>query len=901
MNSLLSKIWFPAAVVAFAAATTVEYGPASEPSARLLGVPMEEIVDSPDTVVYRHDGYRAGWTAEDFKMDVKDFKDSITISFGDSLAMMSDTSAVKDSVHVLTARDTIAVPDSLRLTDPFRYKYYVALVDSPTHLLVRDSLKAAGDSIDWPKLDSLYALDSIALVKAKFDEWYAGLDKNGRKKYEMEQKARRKLDAMNRATARKDSIAEVKDSILKNTPRILETFALPDSLHYKRIVKWTHEREFHRINVSEQDTSFNYRFNDYPFMRKDVNATWLGVSGSPVQYYNYFNRKSDEKVSFYEAQESWSYSAATMPMYNTKTPYTELSYTGTLFAGTEKESDNLHLLTTQNITPAFNFLLEFDRFGGGGMLQEENTANKTSVLGANYLGKNYLAHAGIISNNVSRQENGGISNNFWIRDTTVNAREITTTLKDATSRIRKNTVFLDQQYRIPFTFINTMRENKTDKLIAQAYTDSVKARGNEVDPEKLALYVSDRRKSREAADTLSDDNITTAFIGHSSEFSVYRRTYKDKISSSDRKGDSFYNGAYFINPKATNDSMRVSRLDNKAFIRLQPWSEDGIVSRINAGVGDRLLTWYSFDPTFTKKNSNVSWNSAYVFAGAEGKLRNYIDWYAKGEFVFAGYEAADLDIDANMRFTIYPFRKARTSPVSLNLKFDTSLDEPEFYQQHMMSNHFKWDNEFGKISTTRIQAAIDIPHWKIKASAGYALLANNIYYDTFGIARQNDTPMSVLSANLDKEFVIGDILHLDNRALFQLSSNEEVIPLPTLAVNLKYYVQFNINNGAMYMQIGANALYNTAWYSPAWNPALGVFMNQTDEKYNNGPIFDAFVNMQWKRATIFIKYLNAGQGWPMDRSDYFTAHHYIYSQSAVKLGIYWPFYTQPAKAAGAHQ
>lgn len=99
----------------------------------------------------------------------------------------------------------------------------------------------------------------------------------------------------------------------------------------------------------------------------------------------------------------------------------------------------------------------------------------------------------------------------------------------------------------------------------------------------------------------------------------------------------------------------------------------------------------------------------------------------------------------------------------------------------------------------------------------------------------------------------------------------------------------------MLMQIGANGLYNTAWNSPAWNPALGVFHNQTENKYTNGPYFDAFVNMQWKRATIFVKLENAGQGWPMKKNDYFSADRYIVTQRMVKLGVFWPFYTQPGK------
>ena len=62
------------------------------------------------------------------------------------------------------------------------------------------------------------------------------------------------------------------------------------------------------------------------------------------------------------------------------------------------------------------------------------------------------------------------------------------------------------------------------------------------------------------------------------------------------------------------------------------------------------------------------------------------------------------------------------------------------------------------------------------------------------------------------------------------------------------------------------------------------------EQYGNTPVFDVFVNMQWKKCCIFIKMENAGRGWPMKNRDYFTAHHYIQPPGMIKVGISWPFY-----------
>ena len=823
MKTAFSRIWFPAAVVSAMVAQLISVETPSQDF-------TFSVAPQTDTIIYKNK-FASRASAE---------------SENDSLFVLE---AVADTNRI-TARDTMKVPDSLKFADPFRYKYYVATVDSLTHTIVRDSLKAAGDTLDWPKIDSLYLADSVAKAKDAFAKWYAGLSPAEKKKYDYEQKINAKLH-------RADSIAEVKqqkkdlrDSILEATPRVLQTFAMADSLQYKRIIRWTHDRQFHQITNISPDTTYNERFHDYPYLRKDVGATWLGTPGSALQTYDFFQRNYTEDVAFYEPFESWAFSPETLPLYNTKTPYTELAYWGSLFATREKESDNLHILTSSNITPEFNYTLSYDRFGSGGMLLEETTKNKNVVASANYLGKKYLMHAGYIYNMVSQKENGGIIDNTWIRDTVVDAREIQVNLNGATSLIKKNTFFVDQQLRIPFEFINNLRAKKDSNFVA-------------------------------------DDNVTTAFIGHSSEFSTYRRIYQDNENASSSR---FYDNFYLTNGPAF-DSLRVMKLDNKVFIRLQPWASDGIISKLNVGVGNKIMKWYDQDPTMLYTKNNTVWNSTYLYAGAEGQLKKYIHWDATGGYTFMGYQMNDLYLKGNLALNFYPFRRAKNSPVSINGHFETSLKEPDHYQQRLVTNHFKWNNDFDKISTTKIQGSIDIPRWKFSVSAGYALLDKNIYYDTLGIVRQNTTPMSVFNVAVKKNITLFNTIHLDNRVLFQKSSNETVMPLPAVALNARYYLEFDVVKNVLRSQLGADVYYTTKWYASAWNPSVGAFQNQNKEKYGNCPYIDAFVNLQWKRASIYVKLQNAGMGWPMDSADYFSAAGHIMTQRVVKFGVYWPFYT----------
>ena len=890
MKNFLAKIWVPALLVSIAAL-------------QAFGIDLRRAlsyVDTKDTLAHT---ITADSSASTFATDsLVQIADSTRLQM-DSLVLQMDSLLQKTAdTLVLSARDTIRVPDSLKTTDPFFYKYYIAVKDSTTRVHVRDSLIQIGDTLELYRLDSLYIKDSTDVAIAKHNAWYASLSRKERRKYDAEMKLPELIAKVNRKMAVKDSIKSYRDSVRENTPRVLETFAFPDSMQYKRIVTWTHDRDFHDIeNLRDQspDSSFNYNFNDYPFMKQDVNATWLGVSGSPVQFYDYFKRQEEDNAIFYAPYQTWSYDPETLPQYNTKTTYTELDYYGTLFANKEKEESNVKILSTQNITPELNILLQYNRYGSNGMLKREDVNNRNAVMAANYTGKKYLMHVGYIYNRIKKSENGGIKDLSWIRDTTVDAREIGVYLQDASNDLKKNTLFLDQSYRIPLSFLDKdVRAEKKLRKAEDAKLDSLMTVGDSLQIAEYSQSIERRRARKEETDldTLKTE-ITTAFIGHSSEYSVIRKTYADKISTGDTDARDYFGNRFYLNPTTSHDSLRVMKFENKVFIRLQPWKSDGIVSKLDVGLGDKLLNYFSFNPAeYITGRNNVIQNSLYLYAGAQGQYDKYLQWDAKGRYTFLGHEINDFSIEGNMSFSAYPFRRDRKSPLTLNVHFETSLKEPDYYQQHLYTNHFKWDNNFGKISTTKLEASLNIPRWDMDASFGYGLLSNNIYYDTEGIVRQNTTPMSVISASIRKDFQVWK-LHFENRATMQFSSNSEVMPLPLLALNLRYYFQFDVVKNVMKMQIGANGMYTTKWYAPGYNPVLGVFHNQDIEKFGGCPYIDAFVNIQWKRVSIFVKAINVNMGWPSKKADYFTAAGYINSQRAFKFGITWPFYVFSQKNA----
>lgn len=831
---------------------------------------------------------------------------------------------------------------------------YVRLVQTG---FPQDTVPKGGDSLNTA--DSTVMLpDSTALLP---DSLLSGIDTtgmadstasadtaSGTKEYEPWE-----LREMARDSARRvrDSLKGIRDSIRWSKPRVLETGFVPDSLYYKRILSWNTGPYINEYRHMHMDTTFNDWFTEYPFYKEDLDAVYLGTVGSAVQNVNFFRRRELDRFKAYAPYITYSHVPENMPFYNVKAPYTELAYWGTIFAFKDKEETNVRFLHTQNITPELNLAVLYQGWKALGMLENEKTVNNSLEVSANYLGRNYIAHAGLIHHNITRQENGGIQDSYMVRDTTVDAKTIAVNLQEAQNKLSRNTFFIDHSYNIHLeSKSRRMRKAMEDDSVLAAAVDSIvalrmqryaeavdaaveaarmpadtgaadsTAAGGQLPApadsaavpaltDSLMARTADSLLRASVMDTLlppSEDEIYTALadsllfgsagegpmlsVGHVGEVTRYYRYYTDNIALNDEVGRNFYNNMFYINPTSSADSTRMLTVDNKLFFRLQPWARDAVVSQISGGLGYQWNSIYAFNPDmFLTGNGNRSLHDLYVYAGARGQYRKYLNWEAQARYSFLGYWQNDFSVDADLDVSFYPF-KDKSEPIVLGGKFSTSLKEPDWFSQHYYSNHYVWDNDFGKTSTTKVEAFLDIPKWRLEASFSYGLVNNYLYNDTLGVIRQHDGLINVMSGYVRKDFKLWKF-HLDNKILFQYSSNRDVLPLPMLTFHMRYYLELEAVRNVLTVQIGADATMNTPYYAPAYNPALGTFQLQTRELIGYNPYIDVFLNMQWKRVNVFIKVINVGQGWP-DGGNMFSAYHYIKPYRGFKVGIHWPFYIE---------
>ena len=651
-------------------------------------------------------------------------------------------------------------------------------------------------------------------------------------------------DARDIKRAIKKNKQDYRDSVVKNTPRILETFVVPDSLYYKHILKWTHSPYTNDITLQERDTSCNYNFFDLPALKDDADAIYLGVPGSALQRTNYFRRETLKEASFFDTYLTYTYTPATLPMYNVKSPFTQLSYWGNPFSSKQKEESSIDLLSTQNITPSLNLTLMYRQFGGTGDLEGGKTNTRTSEIGLDYIGKKYEMNAAYLATRVKNSENGGVSDTYWVTDTLIDNKAVPINLQKASNLLKRRTIFITQSLSIPMNFF------------------------------------------RKDADSLALGQGTAAYIGHSLEFSKYSKVYTDAIALTDATGRSFYFDQFNIHETASFDSVSVRNIDNRFFLTLQPFSNDALLSKVTGGIGYQILSYYGFQPeSYVTGNKNKTYHNTYLYGDARGMLKKYINWDAFGRIYTSGYYLGDLEIAANLALSVYPIQQG----IHLKLHGETTLQEPGFYEQNLFFNHHQWNNEFVKTSRTKFEASLEIPYTQTKLSAGYALINNLIYYDETSTVRQFTKPVQTIAVALEQNLRLW-AFHFDHKAVYQITSNDEVLPLPQLSVNARYYVQFPIVRNVLEVQIGANAIFYTKYYLQSYSPDLGVFYNQRTYEWGGNPYVDFFVNAQWKTASIFVKYTDGLDGWP--RREYFCSTNYIRPGKAFKFGIAWPFYVK---------
>jgi hypothetical protein len=642
----------------------------------------------------------------------------------------------------------------------------------------------------------------------------------------------------------------VPDSLKEEKERKpLESYFFDDSLRNRTIFSWRVVPGHNQIDTIAVDTMSNRFETDYSFMLEDVGSAYLGNLGGAARPLNWFRQPRMQDFSFLNAYDAYLTTPERARFFNTKRPFTNLTWF--MSGQTANAEEQLRVLHAQNISPSTGFNLDYLNRGTRGMYRYQAAKDKNLSLVASHTGKRYSVHGGYIYNMGEIRENGGIQNMGDVRDTVLNpVSMIDVKLNDARNNFKWNSFFVTQAYGIPL----------------QRVTDA-------------DLSIADK---------------SSIFIGHAFEYTAVHKQYTDTREGS-RKGlldnagrvigyDEFYEH-WYIDPNRTRDSIGETKMDNKLFVQIQPWNREGIVGTIDGGIGFTTRRYYMFHPDdYLYQNRKTNRTDTYLYGNVQGKLRRYLDWGAGIDYHFVGYRAQDIRLEAQLSTSAY----IRRRPVTLRLHGFIDNRTADFWTENYRSNHFIWQNDFGKETETRLEATLDIPSIGLEAGAYNSLLGDPIYYGPDALPLQHSGTVNVTGVYVRKDTRVG-ILRLNHRVLYQTSTDASVAPVPQLSAYAAWFLDFNAVRDVLRMQVGVDGWYNTEYYAPGYNPATMQFYNQQEMKLGNYPFLDAFVSAKWKRLRILVKFQHVNENLFGTRT-YFQVPNYPLNRRMFKLGFSWSYY-----------
>ncbi|MGL5914558.1 MAG: putative porin [Bacteroidales bacterium] len=563
-----------------------------------------------------------------------------------------------------------------------------------------------------------------------------------------------------------DSISIPIDSVIPKKKRRLDLPKMSeetasDTTKRSRIFQYTISPTSNEVQAMPMDTSLQFYRTDYPFLRNDVDAIFLGNLGSPVVPYNYFKRTHQSEFIFQQPYESYFFSPENVSFFNSTTPYTILYYD---WAGSrQREESQLRVIHTQNIRHDLSYSLLFNNLGTKGIYARQRASNKAFSGNLSYLGKYYKANTGYIFNSIEARENGGITDDRLVLDTVVAPQDHEVQLQNAKNHLKNHTFHLTHSVDVRLLYFGN------DSVI---------------------------------------NNILMGRIGHTFEYSSYSKLYTDDI-------DTVYYPTPFFNTERTMDSLGLRSIDNKLFIQLRPLRAY-IFESLTFGIGYKDVNTYMADTLpITNKLQTL-----YAYAEMSAWYKKYFKWNAFAESKLAGYQGGDYKFGGDLTLSFFPIEEGLHLNAAANFKGTT----PDIFIQNYTSNYYQWNTNFRRTTELQIQGKFSIPKWNLEAGASYSLLNNYIYFGHEFTPRQYENALSILTGTLTHQFKWAG-LHLNHRALVQTSSNQNVLPLPAFAISNSYYYELILIKNVLRVQIGVDWRYATRFNGYGYNPSIGMYHN----------------------------------------------------------------------------
>lgn len=702
-----------------------------------------------------------------------------------------------------------------------------------------------------------------------------------------------------------------------------------DSLDNRVLYNWKLNPYDLSIELEEMDTSLTSFQNFNPLLKNVISSNYLGNLGTAAQSKIYYDRRKYETgFIFSEPYSIYFHLPQDQLYFNTKRQFTLLNYST---GGPKEESEQvLGVLHTQNVTPEFNFGFDYDLISSIGRYQNQELKQNLLTVFSSFRRKGYHLHTNFGLNKFKGQENGGIDSLHYLGDNDYKDRmNIPVKLNDARTQVANVNFYLAHEYEFGRTRSEVKERSEAEiqqKSMVKNLNQQIYSKGDkEEGDKKKQIYDSEKTdKDDHISDsTINDTIVSSAFepevnkektsnisdtikIFKPSGFSIsheliYNSDLRKFIDDNLEETENFYTYRdIYIDSASTYDEVRQKQFGNKLAlnykysdklsVRFAFYSEQinydynvrpdtlSVDTVINTSQDTSIN--YSINDSFESKfsNSNVSF---YLKA----LLFNHILFDGYAEYYISGYKRKNSRLD-------FKFAYILRKDLEVSFEGEYSNKRPDFFHENYESNNFKWSNEsLNRIEEWDAGFAIRSAKYKFNAKAQYGQITNYLYLDTLAYVNQKNANINIMSADLYKHFKLGPINSI-TRFVYQRSTNDSLLNLPEFNLYQSLYFErlsvFPSTGGKLLWQVGVDFRYNSSYYADGYMPPLGLFYRQFDHKIEDYQCLDLFINVNIKRARIYLKYsyLNS----VISEEYYFTGPYYPAPEPIFKFGLAWTFY-----------
>lgn len=632
---------------------------------------------------------------------------------------------------------------------------------------------------------------------------------------------------------------------------------------YKAGNAWTLSYPLGTHEASTIDTLlYNYQRQFIPDMNSDAWATTGSLSAEGINMI-YFQRPQRSQFLFDDAIEYWLPTFNREKFYNVYIPMTLLSYN---FGGNrENHTDRLKGIFAGNVNKKIGIGANIDYLYTKGAYSYNAAKNLIWGLQGYYTGDRYEMQAFYNHYNQQNQENGGITDDLYILDPAqlqggvdkIEPKSIPTRLSRARNRVIGSEFYMSHAYKLGF------RRDITRE------TDTI--RRTEFIPVTKFIYSLDYKYNRH---TFTNSNASEA-----REF--WKNTYFDSETTADRTKywslsntlgismiEGFQTWAKFgLSAYATYEFDKFSQ-----YVNGYPPVEDESDDTPRPEGLTPLPEGFTFEPVHTRSR-------LWVGGRLEKMKGSILRYAANAKFGILGDAAGEIDIDGRVE-TRFKLGKDTVLIAADGFFRNTA---PSYLLQHYISNHFIWNNDFGNTRSFRVGGHLYIPWTRTDIRAGVENMQNMIYFNENSLPIQHGGNVQVFSASIDQKLKFG-IWNWNNTVTYQVSSNQDVLPLPALSVYSNMFLDFTIVR-VLRVQLGIDCDYYTKYRGLDYQPATMQFHVQGDSPIwvGNFAVANAYLTAKLSKVRFFVLWRHVNQG--LFGNNYFSLPHYPVEPRQLRFGL----------------